>query len=1487
MKKIIEKEIAKKRKLFKENYAEMVGAYKREKETTKDYNGRQLLELIQNADDAGSNAILIKIDTKNSILTISNKGEAFTKEGYRSLMIQNLSSKLKKSYIGNKGLGFRSIINWSDSITIISNGTTVEFSEEKRKQEFHNLFNENERLDIINEFSFAKNVNPLPFLAIPIIKESSSNSDFTTSIEIKYRHNFFKDILTQVKDLKEEVLLFLNNINKIEIQGFDDINNIEIKGEKSIGKPISIGNRKWTVFEKSGLLEEKYQDKTNTQKEHYQLKIAIPLEFENETDLLFTFFPTKVNLEFPFVVHGTFDLDSSRNQLVKSDKNQFVLEKLIELIIETAKNISKEKVSWKPLELLNYNNKNKVLTDLDFYENIDKKIEELELFPCIDGLYRKLSETVMYNNDFTNYIIETENISYFSNLLIPINSNLKQWLSTELDLSFWVLKTEYFIKNIDEISKKIKTLNDRVNLIYILEQDNSFHSDNQQYSLLLNEDKKVIDKSISVFTPPTTKSEKFDLPDFVKIDFLNKYFYTKLLNKYDLSNHKEKARELQRKLKEIVSISQFQPIPVIGKVITETNRKIKKSKNKNDVNIITKKMILSLYNIHKDLNETTNPDTSKVRVITQSGKIQLANELYLSADYPSGELTEDLFKGILPKNKFVSSRRTLGLEKEDSISVERFLLDFLKVNKHTKIQTDFQPEYQYESFVFDKVVKPASFRYSFIRVSKIENLEIILNKISKEKLILWLLSDSFLNQQLNNSYNNDTFEYDKKAEREGYYYHTIDIKPSYIKHQLLQQEIFNNLLITDEKLAFINDTNINYSHKLFTKYHIEKDKINSILLELGAKENFSDLSIERVSEVLGSLEERDTKGKTTQKIYKLAFEHYRKNKEELIITDDFKLFSTKEKNSDYFAYSEVYYSDNSKLPKKIINQEAILNFPKRIGESQVSAFFGIKTFKDFKIQVKTKELNTSMTLWLNDYLRSVKPYLLSIRLSKITADKQKQINREVKSIKSLNIEICNRISCEIKNSEIELEEFDFINEGNNFYIKTNAFFDLKSLKKNSTICDLVSEIITIVFQVNENKLDFRSCFRNDIQDTEHSIISEYGNEVLQEAKSLLDMSDYQKEFWQTVFKIQHKTEFYDFNKNIEKIRQSKYGNIIENIDYQFLSDSDNFPLLKTIFEKLNISVIDFNGVSFTKIDLSKIHLENLKDYFYKNEDNFKSTLWKLLDEKPKGSQTDFLDLISKYENNADFINEKANQLKEDWLTDYESIFEEYLNFHFSFSTQKKEIIHILDKKNQNKINFSNKENDIIEQDKELISLLYFEKNIPFIKTELEKIIEPENTINDNEDKIGSGKIVTDFEVKPKVLTKLNGKGPFIPSGATINNKKVGNRSEKLVYNTLVEKYGKENVSWKAKEDEGLHYDMRYSSNNGNKWKYVEVKTFNNNSFILSREEKKFGENNKNKYEIWLVDNQNNIYNYEIFKGEVTFELTPKDYIISIELKANA
>ncbi len=193
--------------IFQKDYARMIKEYKTEKAITNDYNGRQLLELIQNADDAKSDTILIKLNKAKNTLSISNKGESFIAEGYRSLMLSGLSSKIKKTYIGNKGLGFRSIINWSESVKILSNNLSVEFSEKIKTKTFLELYNKKEQNKIREEFSFAETVIPFPFLAIPEIKDYT-NGNYTTTIELKYKNEnwILEDIIKQVKELKPEVL---------------------------------------------------------------------------------------------------------------------------------------------------------------------------------------------------------------------------------------------------------------------------------------------------------------------------------------------------------------------------------------------------------------------------------------------------------------------------------------------------------------------------------------------------------------------------------------------------------------------------------------------------------------------------------------------------------------------------------------------------------------------------------------------------------------------------------------------------------------------------------------------------------------------------------------------------------------------------------------------------------------------------------------------------------------------------------------------------------------------------------------------------------------------------------------------------------------------------------------------------------------------------------------------------------------------------------
>ena len=50
------------------------------------------------------------------------------------------------------------------------------------------------------------------------------------------------------------------------------------------------------------------------------LRIAIRDDLSDNIYKLFCFFPTKIDIHFPMVIHGTFDLDNSRNQLVNSKK---------------------------------------------------------------------------------------------------------------------------------------------------------------------------------------------------------------------------------------------------------------------------------------------------------------------------------------------------------------------------------------------------------------------------------------------------------------------------------------------------------------------------------------------------------------------------------------------------------------------------------------------------------------------------------------------------------------------------------------------------------------------------------------------------------------------------------------------------------------------------------------------------------------------------------------------------------------------------------------------------------------------------------------------------------------------------------------------------------------------------------------------------------------------------------------------------------------
>lgn len=102
-----------------------------------DTAGRPLIELIQNADDAmnqaqGSEKNRIKLILQNNNLFIANVGTPFTPEGVEAICNLDRSPKIdRRVTIGNKGIGFKSVLTWTEKPSIHS--TTYAFTYDREK----------------------------------------------------------------------------------------------------------------------------------------------------------------------------------------------------------------------------------------------------------------------------------------------------------------------------------------------------------------------------------------------------------------------------------------------------------------------------------------------------------------------------------------------------------------------------------------------------------------------------------------------------------------------------------------------------------------------------------------------------------------------------------------------------------------------------------------------------------------------------------------------------------------------------------------------------------------------------------------------------------------------------------------------------------------------------------------------------------------------------------------------------------------------------------------------------------------------------------------------------------------------------------------------------------------------------------------------------------------------------------------------------------
>lgn len=203
--------------------------------------GHFLMEFIQNADDENSKAIKIEID--EDIIKFFNDGECFSQEDVESICKVGRSSKKAEYNIGYLGVGFKSVFLISDCPQIYSGDYRFKFDK--------------------NHWKNPKNT---PWQVMPAWIDNHldiQNEDWKTIFVIPKAKEMGEKIIwkldKELSDFNNRVILFLRNINEIEI--YDKIKNIKKKIVKSENISDSESNYEIYTVEEYENEELKIRDK--------------------------------------------------------------------------------------------------------------------------------------------------------------------------------------------------------------------------------------------------------------------------------------------------------------------------------------------------------------------------------------------------------------------------------------------------------------------------------------------------------------------------------------------------------------------------------------------------------------------------------------------------------------------------------------------------------------------------------------------------------------------------------------------------------------------------------------------------------------------------------------------------------------------------------------------------------------------------------------------------------------------------------------------------------------------------------------------------------------------------------------------------------------------------------------------------------------------------------------------------------------------------
>lgn len=673
--------------LYRQHPSEMRPHYSHERSVEKAYRGRQLLELLQNADDAGRNYVgpprfLFRLS--GSFLIAANAGEPFSKEGIESLVISDRSPKQleRGRHIGEKGLGFRSLLSWSDRPLVRSGELTIAFAPEHARRVASAIASDVPALRAEMDRYAAEHASvPVPIMRFPFVPpegderlslaEEVAREGYETVIvlplvEGRRGESALADIARQAGNIGPPTLLFSNHLAEIAVNVASTSATWWVERQATLSAQTVALQRDdsvsiWTIRRREVELPEDLLDE-GFGATSVALAVAAPdVVTEGRDNTLCVFFPTNVSLPTSVLAHATLETDDSRKRLIQGPTAEFALRELAKLIADAAEAETADALDpWRGLRLLAGAERcDPELEHLGFSASLRKSILGREVFPRLDGTITTAASVWEAPAPAWRRIAGAQ---WLGDFLAESPPEVEALLA---DLKLGVLPPSEQSRRLEQIVECEITagrFEDAGRVVGTFLQDRQLPRV-PLAAVLVDEQGVRLESNEHVLLPPEGPAPT--RPRWaVDIHFLHSSFSVGIRSIEDLT-----ARELSRRLVEAgYAVEEYQLEAVARRLLRSAELT-----GVNDVPSAAQRhldVLRCVFEMAKsqDSSATIN---APLRVLTERGNLRRASDCYVGRAYNGGVLLNALY-GPLGEDEFCAEPAALQLRGSVS-EVERFL----------------------------------------------------------------------------------------------------------------------------------------------------------------------------------------------------------------------------------------------------------------------------------------------------------------------------------------------------------------------------------------------------------------------------------------------------------------------------------------------------------------------------------------------------------------------------------------------------------------------------------------------------------------------------------------------------------------------------------------------------------------------------------------------------------------------------------------------